>query len=87
MERVRSRGHVNRMLIGLRIEGDGPLERGAKIAFEGTDVGELTSSTYSPALHATVAMGYVRVNAGKPGTPVSVEGRAAQTAAIKSSRT
>jgi folate-binding protein YgfZ len=87
VERVRSRGHVNRMLVGLRVEGEGVFEKGAKVSLEGTEVGEITSSAYSPALQATVAMAYVRVNAGKPGTQVSVEGRAGQTAAIKSSRT
>jgi aminomethyltransferase len=87
VERVRSRGHVNRMLVGLKVEGVDALEKGAKVSFEGTEVGEVTSSAYSPALQATLAMAYVRVNAGKAGTEVLVEGRKAQTAAIKSSRT
>jgi len=87
VERVRSRGHVNRILTGLRIEGDQPVERGDKISFEGAEVGEITSSAYSPALGETVAMGYLRVHAAQPGTQVSVSGRAAQCAAIKSSRT
>jgi tRNA-modifying protein YgfZ len=87
VERVRSRGHVNRMLVGLKVEGSSALEKGAKVSFEGTEVGEVTSSAYSPAVQATLAMAYVRVNAGKPGTEVLVEGRKAQTAAIKSSRT
>ena len=87
VERVRSRGHVNRQLVGLRIAGNQALSRAAKVSFEGTDVGEITSSAHSPALGATLAMAYVRVNAAKPGTDVLVEGRAAQTAAIKSSRT
>ena len=87
VERVRSRGHVNRMLAGLRIEGTQAFPRGAKVSFEDNEVGEIASSAYSPALGAVVAMGYVRVNAGKPGTQVSVDGRSAQVAAIKSSRT
>jgi len=87
VERVRSRGHVNRTLVGLRVEGRDPLPRGAKVLFEGSEVGETTSSAYSPALNATLAMAYVRVNAAKPETAVVADGRAAQTAAIKSSRT
>jgi folate-binding protein YgfZ len=87
VERVRSRGHVNRLLAGLRIEGSEVLPRAAKVLFQGTEVGEITSAAYSPALDATMAMAYVRMNAAKPGTQVTVEGRTAQTAAIKSSRT
>ena len=87
VERVRSRGHVNRILTGLIIKGDQPLERGAKISFEASEVGEISSSAYSPALSATVAMGYIRMHAAKPGTQVSVDGRPAHCAAIKSSRT
>lgn len=87
VERVRSRGHVNRMLIGLQIETEEVLPLGAKVSFEETEVGEITGSAWSPGLHRTMAMAYVRVNAAKPGTMVSVNGRPAQVAAIKSSRT
>lgn len=87
VERVRSRGHVNRVLTGLQIEGEQPLERGAKILFEGAEAGEISSSAYSPALAATVALGYLRMQASKPGTEVSVASRKAHCTAIKSSRT
>jgi folate-binding protein YgfZ len=87
VERVRSRGHVNRSLTGLRIEGNQPFERAEKISSEGAEVGEITSSAYSPALDQTLAMAYIRVLAAKPGTQVSVAGRSGQCAAIKSSRT
>jgi tRNA-modifying protein YgfZ len=87
VERVRSRGHVNRMLMGLRIEGQAEVKRGTKVLFEDAEAGEITSAAYSPALEATMAMGYLRVNAAKVGTAVRVDGRAAQTTAIKSSRT
>jgi folate-binding protein YgfZ len=86
VERVRSRGHVNRMLTGFVVEEDEVLERGDKVSFEGSEAGEITSSAYSPAVGKTLAMGYVRVAAGKPGTSVTIDGRAAQTAAVKSSR-
>ena len=87
VERVRSRGHVNRLLVGLRIEGSEAAARGTKVQFEGTDVGETTSAAWSPRLGATAAMAYLRTNAAKPGTAVLVDGRAAQVTAIKSSRT
>jgi len=86
VERVRSRGHVNRMLAGILADGTEVFERGAKISFEGSEVGEITSSAYSPALNATPAIGYVRINAAKPGTRLSVGQRGAQAVAIKSSR-
>jgi aminomethyltransferase len=87
VERVRSRGHVNRMLIGLRIEGEAAVAKGAKISFEGAEVGEVTSALWSPALATTVGLGYVRVAAGKPGTPLVIDGRPAYAEAIKSCRT
>ncbi len=87
VERVRSRGHVNRILTGLLIEGSDPLKGGDKVLFEGAEAGEIASSAYSPALSATAAMGYVRMHAAKPGTQVSVNGRVGHCAAIKSSRT
>jgi aminomethyltransferase len=87
VERVRSRGHVNRTLVGLILDGEKPLPRGAKVTFDGGEAGEVTSSAYSPARSAVLAMAYVRMVAAKPGTLVSVEGRHAQTVAIKSSRT
>jgi len=87
VERVRSRGHVNRVLTGLRMEGDQPVTRGEKILFERNDVGEISSASYSPALSETVALGYIRTLAAKPDTEVSVNGRRAYCAPIKSSRT
>lgn len=87
VERVRSRGHVNRTLAGVQIEGAEVVGRGSKIIFEETEAGEITSAAYSPALALTVAMAYVRINVARPATRVSIDGRTAHTAAIKSSRT
>ena len=55
-DRVRSRGHVNRILTGLRFEGEQPLERGAKISFDGVEAGEISSSAYLPAAHSMTAI-------------------------------
>ncbi len=87
VERVRSRGHVNRILTGFRIEGDQPVLSGDKILFEGAEAGEISSSAYSPALAATFALGYLRTHAAKPQAEISVNGRRGYCAAIKSSRT
>jgi len=87
VERVRSRGHVNRILMGFRMEGEAPVGKGAKVTLEDNEVGEITSAAYSPVRDATFAMGYIRVVAAKPGAVVQVAGRAAQVSAIKASRT
>ena len=87
VERVRSRGHVNRMLTGLRIEGNEPIVRGSKVSLEGSEVGEITSSASSPSLGVTVALAMVRINAAKPGVQVLVGERKAYAEAIKSART
>jgi aminomethyltransferase len=77
VERIRSRGHVNRLLVKLEIEGAGPLLGGAKIEAEGKDAGEVTSSAFSPALGKTVALAYVRAQYAAAGSVLSVAGRAA----------
>jgi folate-binding protein YgfZ len=66
VERIRSRGHVNRVLAGLRIDSTEPPAPGAKLLADGAEVGEITSAAFSPALKQVVALGYVRAqsNAG-----------------------
>ncbi len=77
VERIRSRGHVNRLLVKLAIEGAAPLPSEAKIDAEGKECGEATSSAFSPALGKTVALAYVRAQYADVGTVLSVDGRAA----------
>jgi folate-binding protein YgfZ len=60
VERVRSRGHVNRKLVGLRIEGTNSPEPKTKITTDGKEIGEITSAAYSPALGHVVALAYIR---------------------------
>jgi aminomethyltransferase len=76
VERVRSRGHVNRLLGALRIEGAAPPERGAKILAAGQEAGEITSAAYSPAEGCVRALGYVR--AQHRASALSVNGAAAR---------
>jgi aminomethyltransferase len=87
VERVRSRGHVNRLLVGMRVEGEAPIEARARVSFAGNEVGEITSACISPLTGVGNTLGYLRINAAKPGTEVFVEGRPAQVVPIKSSRT
>ena len=70
--RVKYRGHVNRALSGLVIEGDRVPEAGARVVVAGTDVGRVTSAARSIALGRPIALGYVRREHFEPGTAVSV---------------
>lgn len=63
VERVRSRGRPNKVLVTLELSSETPPTRGAKIVAGENEVGEITSSAYSPALACSVALGFVRVNA------------------------
>ncbi len=60
VERIRSRGHINRILVGLRIDSTELPAAGTKLLADGAEVGEITSAAFSPALQQVVALGYVR---------------------------
>jgi folate-binding protein YgfZ len=68
---ARDRGHVNRTLLGLRIEGAGAVPTGAGIFRDGADVGRVTSGVLSPRLGA-IALAYLRRGNCEPGTVVQV---------------
>jgi aminomethyltransferase len=68
VERIRSRGHVNRLLVGLRIEATEPPAPGTKLSADGAEAGEITSAAFSPALRKIVALGYVRAPFAAPNT-------------------
>lgn len=59
--RLEHRGHVGKRLVQLKILGDVPLSKGQKICnAEGQEIGEVTSSCFSPKHKSTLALGYVR---------------------------
>ncbi|HVN06696.1 MAG TPA: glycine cleavage T C-terminal barrel domain-containing protein [Bryobacteraceae bacterium] len=60
VERIRSRGHVNRLLMKLEFESTEPPANGAKVFAGSAEAGEITSSAFSPALGRIVALAYVR---------------------------
>jgi folate-binding protein YgfZ len=66
VERIRSRGHVNRLLMGLRFEW--PAGEPALAA----EIGEMTSVAFSPALEKGVALAYLRAQYAAPGISVKV---------------
>ena len=73
VERIRSRGHVNRKLVGIVLEGENAACHGDKISSEGKEIGKVTSSVVSPALKRPIALGYVHHDYLQPGTRISIE--------------
>jgi folate-binding protein YgfZ len=82
--RVLHRGHgrVARKLVGLTFDGDGLFPRGAVILADGKRVGEVTSSSWSPAMKRAIGLGYVHRDFVAPDTRVSVNGTPALVTAL-----
>jgi aminomethyltransferase len=74
VERVRSRGHVNRLLTHVTVAGPAP-GRGAKVMAGGKEAGEILSSAAAPG-DAVAAFAMMRAEALTPGAQLSVEGSA-----------
>ena len=72
VERIRSRGHVNKALTGLVIDGEKPPVPGSKIMSSEKEVGTITSSIYSPSLESPIALGYVHRDHCSKGTQLWV---------------
>jgi len=70
--RVKYRGHINRGLSGLVLEGERVPSHGDPIVAVDTDVGRVTSAVLSLALGKPVALGYVRREHFEPGSALSV---------------
>src|SRR5436190_13018503 len=87
VERIRSRGHINRMLVGLRIDvGEAPAPGTKLTAVDGAEAGEITSAAFSPALGKVVALGYVRAQYGTSGVELKAGGATAVTIPVAGSR-
>jgi folate-binding protein YgfZ len=79
--RIRTYGHVNRSLVGLRFaqasegcEPDvSPVPQGAKLYQAGKEAGQVTSSVLSPRLGTIIALAYVRRGCEEPGTLLEIE--------------
>ncbi|HYE92931.1 MAG TPA: glycine cleavage T C-terminal barrel domain-containing protein [Terriglobales bacterium] len=82
--RIRDRGHVNRLLRGLALDGDTVPPVGASIVAGDAEVGRVTSAAWSPALKRPIALGFVRRQHATAGTPVTVRAGGATFAATVS---
>lgn len=82
--RVTARGHINKRLVGLRLEGERPAERGTKLSAPSrAEAGYVTSSVRSPR-HGTIALGYVHRTLWAPGTEVELQEPAGPRKAVVS---
>jgi folate-binding protein YgfZ len=86
--RATNLGHINRRLMGLVVDGDETVERGAKLATTARpDAGYVTSSVRSRRLGRVIALAYVHRTAWEPGTEVQVAGaRQARVVALPFAR-
>jgi folate-binding protein YgfZ len=76
--RATARGHVNRRLLGLLLDGEKPVGRGARLsAAAREDAGMVTSSVVSPRFGA-IALAYVHRTVAAPGTEVVVHDAAGE---------
>jgi len=71
--RIKHRGHVAKKITGLIFPDRIEIENGAKIlSVDDREIGRVTSSTFSPALNQTIALGYVKYDYREAGTGVQV---------------
>ncbi|HEU5193921.1 MAG TPA: glycine cleavage T C-terminal barrel domain-containing protein [Methylomirabilota bacterium] len=70
--RIRDRGHVNRHLRGLVLEGEVVPPAGSEILVGDAAIGAVTSATLSLGLGRPLALGMVRRQQAEPGTAVGV---------------
>jgi len=77
-----ARGHVNRRLMGLRLEGPAPAP-GSPLLRDDREVGRLTSVAHAFGLGGLAALGLVRRECWEPGTELHVrEGRTTTLARV-----
>jgi folate-binding protein YgfZ len=88
VERIRSRGNVHRKFSAFLIEGHSEIARGTKIISGEKEVGEITSVAVLPASpgEETIALGYIRREAGAPGREVIIDGHKATVEQLPLSR-
>jgi folate-binding protein YgfZ len=71
--RIKYRGHVAKKLTGLTLENSEAIAVGEVIkTVDGKEIGRVTSTTFSPVLDRTIALGYVRYEHLAAGTGVVV---------------
>ena len=74
VERVRSRGHVNRKRVPLRFSTSGPPAAGTKLRANGAEIGFVSSAAAMPNGLPSIGMGYVRKEQFAPGSVLEFDG-------------
>jgi aminomethyltransferase len=74
VERVRSQGQVNRLLVSLELDTRQPPEAGARVDHAGRQVGRITSPVFSPQRGKVLAFAILRREAAAPGAEVTAGG-------------
>jgi folate-binding protein YgfZ len=72
VERVRSRGQVNRVRVSLQFEGTSGPAANTPLMADGKEVGYVTRSGFSPLRSAWIGMGYVRREKSASGTQLGM---------------
>jgi folate-binding protein YgfZ len=72
VERVRSRGQVNRVRVSLKFAATSGPAANIPLLADGKEVGYVTRSGFSPALNAWIGMGYVRREKSAAGTELEL---------------
>ena len=72
VERIHSRGHVNRKLVGLKVQGDTVPDRDDPLLDDDRSIGRITSAVASPRCRCPIALGYVHRDFVEPGSTVTI---------------
>lgn len=78
VERVRSRGHVNRRRVMLQFSTREAPAFATRLTAEGKEAGIVTSAAFSPQAGSAIGMGYVRREHGAPGGLLEFAGGSAE---------
>jgi folate-binding protein YgfZ len=82
VERVRSRGHVNRVRAGVEFSGVAVPERGIKLSAGGKEVGNVTRAAFSLAVGHPIGMAYLRREVSAVGTSLEYSGGTTRVIAV-----
>jgi folate-binding protein YgfZ len=74
VERVRSRGQVNRTRVSLKFDSPEQPAPNTPLLFEGKEFGYVTRSGFSPSANAFIGMGYVRREKSYPESVLELNG-------------
>jgi folate-binding protein YgfZ len=80
--RLDAMGHVNRLLCGVRFEGQDVPTPGVELKMDGRSVGQTTSAVFSPHLNAPLALAYIRAGCNHVGSRMDSDFGSAEVVAM-----